>query len=409
MKKRIINIVAFLLLLPFIAMPQSMTVNDNSLAARYSFIRPVYNKLSSTAALDPFYKKLSLLKATNTGTVSIVHIGDSHIQADLLSGTVRSGLQEFFGNAGRGLVFPYQLARSNAPQDINSSSNTTWQFNRIAHPEISIPFGISGYGITTNAENVNITLSLKEEGNVAFNQLKFFLENDTATWMIKTENNDNSYFLKKENEDSSIYHEVLLDKSSMSFSLSSSSGHTKEFYGVSLENENPGIVYHTIGVNGARYDQYNIASLFWKQLPALKADLYIISLGTNEAQAVSFSEAAFIKELNIFIDKLKQTSPDAAIIITTAPDSYKSRRYYNTVLRGINTAITNFSNKNNIPVWDLYKIGGGYRSAYNWSRRGLMNRDKIHFTADGYRLQGKLLLVALAKSYNSYTSTYQGN
>lgn len=405
MKKWTINIVSCLLLLPSTASPQLMTVNDNSLASRYSFVRPVYNKINNAAALDSFYKKLLLLKTTNTGNVSIVHIGDSHIQADFLSGTVRTGLQDFFGNAGRGLVFPYQLAKSNAPEDISSSSNTTWQFNRVAHPEINLPYGISGYGITTNTENVNITLSIKDESS-SFNRLKFFNEPDASKWTITVSNIDSLSTFSRKPEDSSFYYEVGLEKKATSFSLSLASADTKNFYGVSLENSNPGIIYHTIGVNGARYDQYNIASLFWKQLPALNADLYIISLGTNEAQAASFSEILFIKELTIFIEKLKQSSPGAAILITTAPDSYKSRRYYNTVLRSVNTAISNFCNRNKLPLWNLYQVTGGYKSAYGWSRRGLMSRDKVHFTAQGYRLQGALLLAALSKGYNSYVSTY---
>jgi lysophospholipase L1-like esterase len=409
MKKWTTHIVSCLLLLPLIAKPQWMAVNDNSLASRYSFVRPVYNKISNAVTLDSFFRKLYLLKKTNNGNVSIVHIGDSHIQADFLSGTVRAGLQDFFGNAGRGLVFPYQLAKSNAPQDINSSSNATWQFNRVAHPEIALPYGVSGYGIVSNTSDVTINLSLKEEGNTGFNKMKFFLDNDTVTWRMKAGNNDSSYLIKRESEDTVSFYNIATDNSYMSFSLSSSSAAPKEFYGVSLENSNPGIIYHTIGVNGARYDQYNIASLFWKQLPALKADLYIVSLGTNEAQAASFSEIIFTKELTIFIEKLKQSSPDAAIIITTAPDSYKSRRYYNTVLRSVNTAISNFCNRNMLPLWNLYQVTGGYKSAYGWSKRGLMSRDKVHFTAQGYRLQGALLLAAISKGYNSYVSAYPDN
>lgn len=408
MKKRNIHIISCLLLFPFIATSQWMAVNDNSLASRYSFVRPVYNKINNAEALDTFFHKLSLLKKNNNGIVSIVHIGDSHIQADFLSGTVRAGLQEFFGNAGRGLVFPHQLAKSNAPDDISSSSNTIWQFNRLAHPEISLPYGLSGYGIVSSAEKATISLSVKEGGNTSFNRMKFFLGNNAAIWTVKTGDHDSAYLIKREQEDSSVYYELLTDKGSLSLSLSSSSPGTKEFYGVSLENSQPGIIYHTIGVNGARFDQYNIASLFWKQLPALKADLYIVSLGTNEAQAASFSETTFIKELTLFIEKLKQVSPTAAIILTTAPDSYK-RGYYNTVLRSINTAINNFSNRNKLPLWNLYQVTGGYKSAYLWSKRGLMSKDKVHFTAQGYRLQGALLLAALSKGYNNYVSAHPDN
>lgn len=371
---------------------QPMPVNEN-FARHYPFVRLVFNRILNNSRLDSFYQKLYRLKTTGNGTISIVHIGDSHIQADFLSGVVRDGLREFFGNAGRGMVFPYQLAQSNAPADISSSSNTSWQFNRVAHPEIKLPYGISGYGIQTTASGATINLSLKT--GETFNRLKFFTSQ--GNWTLHTDNSDSSYALSN---DLSGYSEVLLPKESSGFYLSSSSSDDiKKFYGASLENGNPGIIYHTIGVNGARYDQYNTADLFWQQLPVLQADLYIISLGTNEAQAAAFSEQSFIAGLDEFIEKLKTSAPGASILITTAPDSYK-RRHFNTVLRQLNVSLAAYCNKNHIPLWDLYSITGGYGSAYSWARRGLMSRDRIHFTADGYKLQGNLLLSALGKGYN---------
>jgi lysophospholipase L1-like esterase len=397
MVRRIVtgSLIAAFLFLSSGAMAQPIPVSD-SFSGNNSFVRLVFNRILNSHGLDSFYQKLYRLKSSNRGAVSIVHIGDSHIQADLLTAEVRDGLQQFFGNAGRGLVFPYQLAQSNAPGDISSFSNTSWQFNRVAHPEIAFPYGISGYGIQSNNANASITLSLRDQET--FNRLKFFTGN--TSWTLTTVNNDSTYALN--NRDSLGYHEVLLENAASSFSLNAvPSGDTKEFYGVSLENSMPGVIYHTIGVNGARYDQYNVADRFWEQLPALKADLYIVSLGTNEAQRTTFPESAFLAGLNTFIQHLKRSSPGASILITTAPDSYKGRRS-NLVLKQLNTALTNYCNKNFIPLWDLYNITNGYGSAYNWSRRGLMSRDRVHFTSAGYRLQGNLLFTALAKGYNSY-------
>lgn len=412
MVRRFFYTVSFVCLLLFTGMAQPIPVNDNALAKRYPFVSAVFNRIFNNTGLDSFYQKLYNLKKDSAGTVSIVHIGDSHIQADFLSGVVRNGLQEFFGNAGRGLVFPYQLALSNAPDDISSSSSIRWQFNRVAHPEIQINAGISGYALTTTSAAANIRLSLRTslgEGLQSFNRLKFFLDTSYNTsWVFQPDNLDLPYTLKRQENDSSVYREVELKQPITGFTLSClPTDDAKAFYGVSLENSRPGVLYHTIGVNGARYDQYNIAPLFWKQLPALKADLYIISLGTNEAQRASFFEAMFVKDLSGFLEKLKEISPGASILITTAPDSYKLRRSSNKVLRQLNQTLTGYCNKNYIPLWDLYRITNGYGSAYSWSKRGLMSRDRIHFTAEGYRLQGSLLFNALAKGYNNYISLYE--
>ena len=387
------------LLLSFIihASAQKMPVNDAALSQQYRFFASVSNRIVNSGGLDSFYSKLASVKRDSNRVVSIVHIGDSHMQADFLSDRVRDGLQQFFGNAGRGLIFPYKLALSNAPDDIFSSSNARWEFNRIAHPEIAIAPGISGYTIRTRAPNASISISLQSDpvnGAQCFDRLRFFT--DSNTWRFRPIGLDTAVVLEGLNR------VVQMSGSASAFTLSSDSSVEKAFYGVSLEKSQSGVIYHTIGVNGARYDQYNLADLFWQQLPELKADLYIVSLGTNEAQHAAFISSSFEREITQFIEKLRQSSPDAAILITTPPDTYKNRRYVNRVLRDFNQYLAAYCNKHRIPYWDLYRITNGHGSARNWAQRGLMSRDRIHFTAAGYRLQGDLLLNALAKGYNFF-------
>ncbi len=394
------NAIALLYLFPFNLDAQAIPVNDHELSGKYPFINTVFNRITNNSGLDSFYQKLYRLKSTGNGTVSIVHIGDSHIQADFMTAVVRNGLQDYFGNAGRGLVFPYQLAQSNSPDDIFSSSPIRWQFNRIAHPEIPLGYGISGYSIKTSAANASFQLSLRGLAS-PFTRVKLFTDS-VAEWTITPIDKDSSYTLEKLPGCDCLAFEF--ENANRGFTLSSQTAEpVKAFYGASLENDDPGIMYHTIGVNGVRFDQYNRAELFWQQLPSLKADLFIISLGTNEAQWDALPENTFKKNLQTFIENLSIASPQGGILFTTAPDSYKRRRY-NGVLRQINSTLVDYCNQHYLPVWDLYRITNGYGSAYSWSRRGLMASDRVHYTPDGYRLQGSLLLAALAKGYNGYVN-----
>ena len=146
--------------------------------------------------------------------------------------------------------------------------------------------------------------------------------------------------------------------------------------------------------------------LFWEQLPALNADLYIVSLGTNEAQAAAFDQSSFFQAVSIFLQKLKEVSPNAKVLLTTAADSYKSGPAQCCPAGEINLSLFNYANTHNIPVWDLYRITNGYGSCINWMKRGMMNSDRIHFTGEGYRIQGNLLFNAIAIGYNSFVNTY---
>lgn len=360
--------------------------------------------------LQLFYAKLAELKNTGSGVVNIVHIGDSHIQPDFVSSVVRNHLQDFFGNAGRGFVFPHTLAKSNGATDISASSNVSWQYNRLAHPEIPIECGIAGHVIKSNRALARINLSLKDNagGPQYFNRLKFFIEKAVSTsWMFETSAGTMPVMLTNKSGDSIPYETVSLDKPVSGFSLTSfSSGEFQSFYGVSLENDDPGVRLHTIGVNGAKYEQYNNQPLFWQQLPALNADLVIVSLGTNEAQAGSLNETGFLAQVSLFIENIQTAFPGASILITTPQDSYKGKRS-NEVMRSLNYSLSGYCQQHNIALWDLYKVTNGYGSARNWFRRGLLNKDRVHFTVPGYTIQGKLLYNALALGYNDYIKGHQ--
>src|SRR6218665_6047 len=112
-KKGILFLFVFYFLLPFATGAQTI---DSSAYKLYTFIRKDLNKIQNdSTSLAFLYEKLYQLEKTKTGRVNIAHIGDSHIQADIFSGLVRQKMQLKFGNAGRGLIFPYRLAKSNEP------------------------------------------------------------------------------------------------------------------------------------------------------------------------------------------------------------------------------------------------------------------------------------------------------
>ena len=46
-------------------------------------------------------------------------------------------------------------------------------------------------------------------------------------------------------------------------------------------------------------------------------------------------------------------------------------------------------------VWDLFEIMGGNGSATAWRDAGLMKKDRLHFTREGYRLLGDMLYAAI--------------
>src|SRR4051812_38709684 len=84
------------------------------------------NIIQNANHLDDFFDKLYRLKLDPKEKISIIHIGDSHIQADYMTDVVRKHLQHDFGNAGRGLIVPCRVAGTNEPSNFRTSSQTSW-------------------------------------------------------------------------------------------------------------------------------------------------------------------------------------------------------------------------------------------------------------------------------------------
>lgn len=392
---------SLLLLLPAYLQAQQIPLT-HTYTARLTYLQQPLNFISNPSELDSFFYKLHRLKNDPQKKISVVHIGDSHIQGDFMTAIVRQGLQSYFGNAGRGLVFPQRLAKSNAPLDIISSSVNTWAYNRLVYTKNQPEAGLSGFAIATTGNIAQLNLGLKNDEK--FSAVTLITDDDPENkWSVSTgEAGFYRYYLP--DSSNSFYTYTTLDSPVNNLTISSvPTVHTKSFYGAILHNNSGGVLVHTIGVNGARYDHYNQSGLFWQQLPLLQADLYIVSLGTNEAQARAFNEAQFKDNLQTFIQKIKSVSPNANILITTAPDSYKLGKS-NLVLRQLNSFLTAYCNVNKISLYNLYQVGGGYGSAYRWIRSGLINRDRVHYTVEGYRVHGELLWQAIANRYNSLFS-----
>ncbi|GAB1450118.1 hypothetical protein MASR2M47_01740 [Draconibacterium sp.] len=50
----------------------------------------------------------------------------------------------------------------------------------------------------------------------------------------------------------------------------------------------------------------------------------------------------------------------------------------------------------------MYEVMGGLNSVVLWEKNGLAQRDKIHFTREGYLLLGDLFFNALMNNFEKY-------
>lgn len=157
---------------------------------QYTFLSHSANVLINDSSLNSFFTKLELLEHGQIPRLNIVHIGDSHVQADWWTGFLRHRLQGYFGSAGRGLVFPYQLAETNSPNDIRSSSNQSWDHRRSTFQNRDIPLGIAGMTIQTQGSQVWLDLQIRNDTLIdySFDRVGFFGHSgpDFLNWQVGT-------------------------------------------------------------------------------------------------------------------------------------------------------------------------------------------------------------------------------
>lgn len=174
--------------------------------------------------------------------------------------------------------------------------------------------------------------------------------------------------------------------------------------GIVLENDKSGIVYHSIGVNGARFSDYNKYPLFFKQLKGLKPDLLVVSLGTNEAfDRMSADE--FQTQVNIFVKNVKANNPDVDILLTTPPPSYFSKGKPNKVASELTNELIINGIDGKYAIWDMYYYLGATLGLQYLQDEKMLAKDLVHYTVKGYEYTGDLFFESVMQTYSKFNQT----
>ena len=384
---------------------------------RYSFINYDNNILqlpeNDTAFQQLFYHFDSLV-VFGKGKIQILHMGGSHIQADIYTHVMRTRLQSLSPdmNGGRGLIFPFSIAHTNNPSNYSVRYTGNWEYSKSTQQNSSCSIGLTGMAVFTNdnLSRIIINPNTSDSTNYSFDRVRVFHE--PAPYRLSAIIGNKSipgYYdtlagctVFEYNEPARIFH-LEIEKDSLL------QNGTFTLLGVELIYNGPGVVYHSVGVNGAMLSSYLRCELYEKHLKALNPDLIIISIGTNDGYTRRFDENKYKREYRELLNKIREVVPDAALLLTVPNDSYLYRRYVNTNTEKMENIILELSREYNCAVWDFYAIMGGLNSSQTWYNLGLMRYDRIHFNKKGYRLKGELFFSAFLKAWEHQLYNFKTN
>ncbi len=375
---------------------------------QHDFIRYDLNELhhfGSDKYSSRFYNKLEKMMQTGEGRINIVQIGGSHIQAGTFSGEIRTRLQQLNGemNAGWGFMFPYRIARTNSPFGYYIRYNGRWQSCRNIERRKTSNLGVGGISATTSAPKAELTILLEDENQLdySFNKLRIYYENRGVNYTVSVD----SSLLKKSTKTKDYYEFELnthVDSLLITIQKKRNTSGSFTLFGITTESAPNGILYHSIGVNGAHIPAFLRCQLFEKQLALLKPDLVILGLGINDAYGRRFSTEKFENYYAELIARIRRAAPETAIIFTTNNDSYLYRRYVNKNGIKVEKSMFKLAAKYHTGVWDMFEVMGGLNSIVLWEKNRLARHDKIHFTREGYLTLGDLFFNALMKKFENY-------
>lgn len=373
----------------------------------YDFVRYDLNRITQfrdSSRMEAFYGKLDRLFERGEGQVNIVQFGGSHVQADIHTGRLRTRLQTFYPGikGSRGFLFPFRAAGTNNPYNYAVQYYGTWKACRNVQA-VPCELGVAGISVTTTDSLSGFTVysDTRYAEPYDFNRFRIYHNTDNLAFDLSFV--DSAAVVLKWTDRKAGFTEFMLNRhaDTLRLKIRRAPYCTGEFtlYGFQMFNDDPGVVFHSIGVNGAAVPSYLKCGLLVPQLHELEPDLVIFSIGVNDAHGSNFSPAAFEANYEKLIGMVKEAAPHTAVLFITNNDTYFRKKYVNPNATAVRDVMNRLAARYGFGVWDLFSIMGGPGSMATWDKNGLAASDRIHFTRAGYTLIGDLMFEALLKGY----------
>lgn len=383
-------------------------------SADYTFLNKQINTFQfyQADALRTFFAKLDNAASEK---ISVLHIGDSHVQADIFTGRLRSLLQNNLGAGGRGLVFPYSTANTHSAIDYFSYHTGIWTSARNIEMNPRLPMGVSGVSSRTYSSNSSFRLNFKQPFPETYTHLKIFCRTGEQSFDVFVTNgaaHSDTLWLQPSQADHKNFVEGRLPAAwqYLQFGLKDRDSAQSQFelYGISIESRSSGgLIYHASGINGATHMSILRQSLMDEQLTELRPDLVYFDLGGNDFYFGNMNEGNFRGNLERIIQRIRNALPNVPIILASTQDMCRAG-YSLGDCDKFSRIVKELAKQYNCAFYDYYWVAGGPKAMRKWYHTGLSKSDLVHLSADGYYLKGALIAEAFQNTYNWFKSTDTG-
>ena len=280
----------------------------------------------SAGVLDAFYSALRRTGNREPGAITrVVHYGDSPTTADLITGDIRAILQARFGNAGHGFILPAKpwAWYQHTGVRVNGSG---WQMAPASRFEVRDGlFGLGGVSFT-GGPSADSKIVYENAAYTRF-EVWFLRQPEGGSLTVSADDAVLGRIDTAGEARAADFAAFQTAAGASNVTLRVTGGHVRLF-GVSAENAGPGLVYDSLGLNGASITVLSrmLNQAHWAaELQHRQPDLVVINYGTNEADFPSFIEKQYERELREAIRRLRAALPETSILIMSPMDrGYKT-------------------------------------------------------------------------------------
>lgn len=392
---------------------ESESIENNSSTA----VTEARNLDDPNHSLDAFYLKLALTDSKQPKAITrIVHYGDSPVTNDGITAPTRRLLQERFGDAGHGFILidkPWAWYNHEA---ITFSSGGGWISDSLMNPRINDgDLGLGGVTFRAAGAGKFARFGPADSGDTgkSFSRMEvyFLRQPDGGQFRVNVNDQEKQTISTSGEPAESGFSEIdAPTPGSNTFEIKTVQGNVRLF-GAVLENDGPGVVYDSLGVNGAYAGL--LATVMneqhWAtQLQHRKPDLVILNYGTNESQYASDSQLErYDQDLREVIRRLRTALPEVSILVVSPMDRGTRSGGKIVTLPSIPKIVEmqrRVALDSNCAFFNLYEAMGGEGTMAKWheGKNHLVGGDLTHPTASGAEKIGTLIYTAVIDGYSNY-------
>ncbi len=353
---------------------------------------------------DPLFASLDRAEQT---PLRIIHYGDSQIEEDRITGTIRERLQERFGGSGPGMMPARQYATPRVGEGSTAELQRFFNYGDAAYRA-----GIRQYGPYADFVRLDTVSTFsfypirrKEKGQSTFDRMTLVAGNLRSSLSV-TSKGDRREVAPGQGALSFVRFELPDSSARASMTVAGCA----DLYGILLDGKT-GVRMDNVAMRGSSGAIFT--TMDREQLRAFYKEenvrLILLQYGGNSVPYLKTDKAIsnYLESVRKQIRLLRGLAPQAKVVFVGPSDmstSVAGKRQTYPRLPGFVDSLKVSATQSGAAYWDIYGAMGGENSMVQWvnARPALAGSDYVHFTLAGSRKIGDMFCDALFLYYDYY-------